>query len=75
MCDEFYEDTGRFELVERFRAFGARTVFGSSNVQLDEAWNYVPFYQPVWRVVEPVALLGYEAALALARRLAKEACA
>ena len=75
VCDEFYEDTGRFELVERFRAFGARTVFGSSNVQLDEAWNYVPFYQPVWRVVEPVALLGYEAALALARRLAKEACA
>lgn len=73
VCDEFYEDTGRFELVEHFRAFGAQTVFGSSNVQLDEAWGYVPFYQPVWRVVEPVALLGYEAALALAQRLAKGA--
>ena len=46
VCDEFYEDTGRFELVERFRAFGARTVFGSSNVQLDEAWTTCPSINP-----------------------------
>lgn len=73
VCDEFYEDTGRFELVELMREFGAKLVFGSSNVQLDEAWSYVPFYQPVWRVVDPVALLGYDAALELAERLLQEA--
>ena len=72
VCDEFHEDLGRFELVERFRDFGAKLVFGSSNVQLDEAWRYVPFYQPVWRVVEPVETLGYAAAAALARLLAEE---
>lgn len=73
VCDAFYEDTGRFELVELMREFGAKLVFGSSNVQLDEAWSYIPFYQPVWRVVEPMALLGYEAAIDLARRLLQEA--
>ena len=72
VCDEFHEDMGRFELVERFRDFGAKLVFGSSNVQLDEAWRYVPFYQPVWRVVEPVETLGYAAAVALAQLLAEE---
>lgn len=73
LCDEFYEDTGRFELVELMRDFGARLVFGSSNIQQDDLWSYIPFYQPVWRVVEPVALLGYEAAISLARRLVQEA--
>lgn len=73
VCDEFYEDTGRFELVELMQDFGAQLVFGSSNVQLDEAWSYVPFYQPVWRVVDPVALLGYDAAIALAEQLLQEA--
>lgn len=69
VCDEFYEDTGRFELVELMRDFGARLVFGSSNVQQDSSWDYIPFYQPVWRVVDPMPLLGYDAAIALARRL------
>lgn len=73
VCDAFYEDTGRFELVELMRDFGAKLVFGSSNVQLDEAWSYVPFYQPVWRVVTPVAVLGCDAAIALAERLVREA--
>lgn len=69
VCDEFYEDTGRFELVELMRDFGAKLVFGSSNVQQDSSWDYIPFYQPVWRVVNPMPLLGYDAAIALARRL------
>ena len=73
VCDAFYQDTGRFELVEHMEAFGAKLVFGSSNVQLDEAWSYIPFYQPVWRVVDTVPLLGYQAAVDLARRLAEEA--
>ncbi len=69
VCDEFYEDTGRFELVELLRAFDAQWVLGSSNVQLDGQWRYLPFYQPVWRTVDPVAMLGYEAALSLAQTL------
>lgn len=73
VCDVFFEDMGRFELVEQMETFGARLVFGSSNVQMDDAWGYLPFYQPVWRVVEPVPLLGYQAAAALAQRLLKEA--
>lgn len=72
VCDEFYEDTGRFELVELMKDFGARWVFGSSNVQLDDAWHYVGFYQPVWRVVDVTALLGYEAGCNLAERIAGE---
>lgn len=73
VCDEFYEDTGRFELVELMEAFGAKVVFGSSNVQMNESWTYLPFFQPVWRVVDPIATLGYTAAIALAQRLLKEA--
>ncbi|MDO5323868.1 MAG: nitrogenase component 1 [Clostridia bacterium] len=73
ICDAFYEDTGRFELVELIQEFGAKIVFGSSNVQMDAQWRYIPFYQPVWRVVEPMALLGYEAAIQLAKQLLPEA--
>ncbi len=73
VADEFYEDTGRYELVELLKAFGAGWVLGSSNVQLDECWRYVPFFNPVWRTVEPVQTLGYGAAIALAQRLCGEA--
>ncbi len=73
VCDEFYEDTGRFELVELMQDFGARLVFGSSNVQMDDAWSYVPFYQPVWRVVEPTAFFGFDAAIEIAQLLLREA--
>lgn len=73
VCDEFYEDTGRFELVELIEEFGAKVAFGSSNIQSDGSWSYIPFFQPVWRVVEPTAMLGYEASVALAQRLLREA--
>lgn len=69
-CDEFYEDVGRFELVELIEGFGAQLVFGSSNVQDEEKWKYLPFFQPVWRTVEePGTFLGFEGAVSLARRL------
>lgn len=61
ICEEFYEDVGRWELVELMKAFGARLVFGSSNVRSDDNWDYIPFFAPVWRTEEPIgALLGYE---------------
>ena len=59
ICEEFYEDVGRWELVELMKAFGARLVFGSSNVRSDDNWDYIPFFAPVWRTEEPIgALLG-----------------
>ena len=72
ICEEFYEDVGRWELVELMKAFGARLVFGSSNVRSDDNWDYIPFFAPVWRTEEPIgALLGYEGALTIANRLLK----
>ncbi|MEY8439035.1 nitrogenase component 1 [Anaerotruncus colihominis] len=72
VCEEFYEDVGRWELVELMKAFGARLVFGSSNVRSDDNWDYIPFFAPVWRTEEPIgALLGYEGALTIANRLLK----
>ena len=72
ICEEFYEDVGRWELVELMKAFGARLVFGSSNVRSDDNWDYIPFFAPVWRTEEPIgALLGYEGALTIANWLLK----
>lgn len=72
LSDEFYEDTGRYELTELLTGFGAQVVFGSSNVQWDEKWRYQPFFQPVWRVVPKLQeTLGFEGALRLAASLAE----
>ena len=72
VCDEFYEDVGRFELVELMKEFGAKLVFGSSNIQSDGKWNYCPFFQPVWRNVEPEGpLMGYDGAEKIVRLLLK----
>ncbi len=63
ICDAFFYDVGRFELVLYFTQHKVQLVFGSSNVQSDNQWAYIPFYQPVWRVVENEhCLYGYEGA-------------
>lgn len=70
VCEEFYEDVGRFELVELMEAFGTRLAFGSSNVQADGKWGYIPLFQPVWRTVEAEGvLMGYEGAQRIAQAL------
>lgn len=70
VCEEFYEDVGRFELVELMEAFGTRLAFGSSNIQADGRWEYIPLFQPVWRTVEAEGvLMGYEGAQRVAQAL------
>ncbi len=70
VCAEFYEDVGRFELVELMEAFGTKLAFGSSNIQADEKWGFIPFFQPVWRPVErQEALMGYEGAARITQAL------
>lgn len=70
VCQDFYEDVGRFELVELMEDFGARVVFGSSNVQSDGKWAYYPFFQPVWRTAaHQTPLMGYAGAEFIAREL------
>lgn len=45
-----FEDTGNVELVRLFQSFKTDLVFGSSYSRNDD-WFWVPFWQPVWHVV------------------------
>jgi len=72
VCDRFLENVGRFELVSLMEEYGCRMVFGSSNTQMDDNWDYIPFFQPVWRVAKEVhSCFGFDNAVYLAKRLAE----
>ncbi len=67
VCDDFYVDVGRYELVSIIEDFGASLVFGSSNIQDNKKWKWIPFFQPVWHVVEKEeCYAGYDGAIKLA---------